>query len=279
MENTYIFNLILNKAIDAHNAGIVELALRGVGKAVSYYDALHRAIFATPDVLITIIKHMKNHGLSLDIWSDEHNGKTPLHWAARNSNWATEMLINSGARLNIRDMSGKTPLYHAVEHGPWLAIDTLITSINHTGGDMDDQKTTHRDTILHALYLRKDKRDYNQIIRKAVHNGVDINDQNADGYTALHFAVTSGNPELEQLLLGYGADPCIKNRDGKIPFEYACEKTMNHPVKELLVPRGYPEPQSMKLEDNASVCAENGITLEQVQEYCDTNGLVVCKKL
>ncbi len=46
-------------------------------------------------------------------------------------------------------------------------------------------------------------------------NGIDINYQTRDGWTALHWAAFDDSVEIVKLLLTYGANKFIKNTDGK----------------------------------------------------------------
>ena len=48
---------------------------------------------------------------------NDHWGTTPLHAAAHaNQTAIAQLLIDNGADINVRDMSGKTPLFHTTFH-------------------------------------------------------------------------------------------------------------------------------------------------------------------
>ena len=56
----------------------------------------------------------------------------------------------------------------------------------------------------------------NNLVEFLIKSGAAINQQNNEGFTALHFAVLYGNTEYEKMLLEAGADPNIKTNGGLI---------------------------------------------------------------
>ena len=67
----------------------------------------------------------------------------------------------------------------------------------------------------------------NDIARKLIEHGADVNGKAANDLTALHTAAARGNLEAARLLLDHGADPNATSTDGKTPISYAEER--NHP--------------------------------------------------
>ncbi|MGW8368738.1 MAG: ankyrin repeat domain-containing protein [Gammaproteobacteria bacterium] len=55
-------------------------------------------------------------------------------------------------------------------------------------------------------------------VRRLLEDGVDVNRGQADGATALHWAVYHGDTDLVSLLLEAGADPSAANRNGSTPL-------------------------------------------------------------
>jgi len=51
------------------------------------------------------------------VYEYDHVGETALHWAAkRNRVENVKLLIQSGAKINARDMGGRTPLFLACKN-------------------------------------------------------------------------------------------------------------------------------------------------------------------
>ena len=53
-----------------------------------------------------------------------------------------------------------------------------------------------------------------KLCRFLIEKGADLNAQDKNGDTALHYAVQSGETILVEFLVNHGADPLVKNRDG-----------------------------------------------------------------
>ncbi|KDQ18949.1 hypothetical protein BOTBODRAFT_479846 [Botryobasidium botryosum FD-172 SS1] len=72
---------------------------------------------------------------NLDINLRDHQGRSPLHWAARGShNWANlEKMLNAGADINARDYNDRTPLHHVARLGTPQIAKRLVSA----GADVD----------------------------------------------------------------------------------------------------------------------------------------------
>jgi hypothetical protein len=60
---------------------------------------------------------------------------------------------------------------------------------------------------------------------------VDVNMQNAEGYTLLHYAADAGNLEMVKALLARGANPAIKSAVGSTPYDMAMSTTVKAVLK------------------------------------------------
>jgi tankyrase len=107
-----------------------------------------------------------------------------------------EALIKQGADIHETDKNGVTALHHAVRFRSPAAVETLLA---------------------HGAAV-------NQVCKRS-------------GSTPLHRAVTAtGAPstagksaqarEIVEILLRYGADPSIRNNNGKTPADYVCDKEL-----------------------------------------------------
>jgi tankyrase len=109
---------------------------------------------------------------------------------------AIEALLKAGADIHETDKNGVTPLHHAVRFRNPAAVETLLA---------------------HGAAV-------NQVCKRS-------------GSTALHRAVTStGAPstagktdqarQIIEILLHYGADPSIKNKNGKTAADYVRDEDL-----------------------------------------------------
>ncbi|KAL1853276.1 hypothetical protein Daus18300_011844 [Diaporthe australafricana] len=108
-------------------------------------------------------------------------GNTPLHLAVRRQDkWAVAMLLHKGADVNAKNSSGATPLQ---------------MTANQFRGDLGHDHAQVLDLLLQAK-ARIDER------------------AGALSRTALHLAIISGTAHAVKLLLDYGADPLLADKNG-----------------------------------------------------------------
>jgi len=114
---------------------------------------------------------------------------------------AIEKLLEAGADIHETDKNGVTPLHHAVRFRSPAAVQTLLE---------------------HGARV-------NQVCKRS-------------GSTALHRAVTTtGAPEtagkqeqakeIIQILMQFGADPSIKNKNGRRPADYVRDEAIRKLLK------------------------------------------------
>ena len=65
-------------------------------------------------------------------------------------------------------------------------------------------------------------------VKKVLDSNADVNMQDVNGMTALHYASEWGNIEAVRMLLEYGADPDIKDNDGRTALQRARNKKIEN---------------------------------------------------
>src|SRR5579871_3321478 len=131
-------------------------------------------------------------------------------------------LLTHGAKVNVQDSDGRTPLYWALDRGLNATCQTLIE---------------------HGAYVTQDVKGYpplayamtNEAIRvdtveMMLQQGAEPNRRDQVNATPLYWALASRNPDKVRLLLRYHADPNVKISWGPkqwfTPLSYA-EGTVN----------------------------------------------------
>jgi ankyrin repeat protein len=71
-------------------------------------------------------------------------------------------------------------------------------------------------------------------LQALIRKGVNINEENEFGSTALHGAIAYKNLDAIALLLEHGADVAVQDRDGSTALHYACEHKLPRVAEELL---------------------------------------------
>ena len=151
----------------------------------------------------------------------------PMHWAA--SGKAVLLLVDYGARIEVQDPQGRTPLHFAANRDNVGALQALVRR----GADIEAQDNRGRTPLHQAAELSRPAAV--QILLDA---GAEVNAVSAKGWTPLHGAAARNTPHMAQLLLDAGADPTLRtnldpNGAGRFfPAELATDnpKFRNSPV-------------------------------------------------
>lgn len=154
---------------------------------------------------------------------DTPPSQTPLILAVRGNNIeVVKQLIENGADPNEKDLYGATAFHFAAKEGYVNIVKLLIEKgadvsikVNY---DDDESGTPPSETGL-MLASRNGHTDVMQLLLAA--KGVDVNDQNVRGSTALHFTALHGKTAAANLLVEFRADVKIKNRFGWTPLHFA----------------------------------------------------------
>ncbi len=173
-----------------------------------------------------------------EINEQDEDDNTPLHLAARRtrrvrdgelgrlisvpaSNYSARIrtLLQSGARVNIRNAEGETPLNIAVSLGHIPGIEMLAQALIVENAvntrDQDDN------TPLHTVAGLLGSVD---IVRALLAAGAQSNAQNEALNTALHLAAHNGDVATVRVLLAAGALPNIQNEEGETPLHSAARE-------------------------------------------------------
>ncbi|XP_073971764.1 uncharacterized protein isoform X2 [Rhodnius prolixus] len=130
-----------------------------------------------------------------------------------------EYLIKNGADVNYRmNESGWTPLMYAASIGAKDAVDLLLNN----GAD-PNYHYEHR-TPLMCLF----RRGHFQLMSCLLSCGANIEAVSHNGWTALFYAVNSGNLEAVKLLKHYGSNLLVKDNDGQTIYDLASTNNFNY---------------------------------------------------
>ena len=182
-------------------------ALLDAGADLFYVDAkirhtiLHNAVVnANPEV----VRFLLDVGLDADVDTPSLSGDTPLIWGAQLHILpeVIEMFAEAGADLNARNYQGGTPLVYAINfHGSNNAAE-MIPALIRAGANVNDQNNPPRITpLMLAVCSIKDE----SLIEAFIKGGADVNLRDAQGATAMNYAVHYKNDAAVRVLKKYGA--------------------------------------------------------------------------
>ncbi|GAM18055.1 hypothetical protein SAMD00019534_012300 [Acytostelium subglobosum LB1] len=122
-------------------------------------------------------------------------------------------LLNGNAALsNAVDRTGYYPLHYAARHNDTKCLGLLLDS-----GARVNVITDGGATPLHRAAFCGGINNCKLLLER---DGRVLDQQDADGMTALHKAYSQNNLDVIEYLIQRGADTNIKDRRGKIPSEY-----------------------------------------------------------
>nr|XP_018869189.2 ankyrin repeat domain-containing protein 55 [Gorilla gorilla gorilla] len=147
----------------------------------------------------------------------DSEGCTPLMHAVSGRQVDTvKLLLKMGANINMQDAYGRTSLCLATYLG-WLegCVSLLRNGAKHNIPDKNGRLP------LHAATAEPDVRLLTVLLQQS--NISEINHQDNEGMTPLHWAAFHNQPQHTQMLLKKGADPTLVDKDFKTALHWAVQ--------------------------------------------------------
>jgi ankyrin repeat protein len=127
--------------------------------------------------------------------------RTPLHYSSLLGDVATsKLLLDAGAKINMRDAQLKTPLHVAIDADKMNTIDLLLSS----GADLNlgnYSSGVSNTPLMDAAFAGK-----TELLQKLIDAKSDVNRQGKQDMSALHLAARNRRLEAAELLLAAKAD-------------------------------------------------------------------------
>lgn len=194
------YSMLLFDAVSKANIGAINTLLeRGADINAKFSNVgLTPLMVATDTKTISLVKYLVLKGA--DLGAQNSKQQTALHIAAQNqSGEIFKLMFQNGASYDIEDADGKTPLDYL---SPTLRGSIIIAGLS-TQQELDA-------ALLQFVNI-SDVSGVKLIIDK----GGNINTKDSHGNTPLQLATQKQDVEMVSLLLYYGANPIMKNKDGK----------------------------------------------------------------
>ncbi|TDG36502.1 ankyrin repeat domain-containing protein [Pedobacter changchengzhani] len=135
-----------------------------------------------------------------DVNKITHDGRTYLFWAMAKGNLpVTENLLKNGAKVNVQDSHGYSPLMFALNAGQ---KDTKIYDLLIENG-VDLKKELNPDGANALLIAIPNDEDF-LLTNYFISKGLDLNSKDASGNTAFNYVAKSGNIDLMNKLISKG---------------------------------------------------------------------------
>lgn len=162
----------------------------------------------------------------VDVNAPETDGTTALHWAAyTNQLEAASLLIGTGAKVNVANEYGVTPLSMACTNGNAAIVAVLVKA----GANLET-RTSGETALMTAV-----RTGAVDVVKLLLDRGADVASiEPHSGQTMLMTAVAESHPGVARLLLARGADVQAKSKAGFTPLTFAARAGDLESVKLLL---------------------------------------------
>ena len=165
----------------------------------------------------------------VDLNAQDDQGRTPLHYAASaDYASATEKLLAAGANFKAKDKKGRSPLCYAILADNGRTANRLIEA----GADIEPEAKTKGERYHTTLLHFAAGSGRNDVVKKLLDAGAELNAANKNGATPLHYAISSRHSETAMLLIDAGADIHAKNCNGQTPLDCAKDEKIKSLLKE-----------------------------------------------
>jgi len=163
-------------------------------------DGRTPAYAAAANGYIQVVKLIADANASINVMQPRKDGRTPLHAAAMGNHVSVinTLIIDYGAKVNVRTNIGGTPLYIASHFGHLKAVVRLFE----LGGNVNVAKYDGTTPVFVCA-----QQGHIEVLRK-LHDlgGADVDVADSEGYTPLFVAAQHKQIKIATLLVHYGAD-------------------------------------------------------------------------
>ena len=167
------------------------------------------------------VRLLIEHGADISI--ADANGRTALHSASRKNVDIMRLLIHCGADIEAKNIKGETPLTFALSAGPHDFSLHAVRCLLLAGANANTKNKSGVSALSYASL-----RPYPENVCSLLQYGADINAVKDE--RTLHLLAAYclfDRTKIMEILLDHGANATIKDGNGKLPLDVACELTLN----------------------------------------------------
>jgi ankyrin repeat protein len=153
------------------------------------------------------------------------SGVSPLAAAAFNGSDAiVDLLLREGAGVNAEDVTGKTAIAYAAARGFSGIVEQLLGA----GVDINRRYGNDLTVLIWAAGYANDVTEAEglETVDLLIARGARLDDADNRGRTALMTAGEMGHADVTARLLEAGADPTLRDKDGKTALDLAADDSV-----------------------------------------------------
>ena len=188
----------------------------GEGEDDGTFDpVIHAAEYGRPEIVLALLDGGMNVNRIVQ-------SATPLSAAIRCEDaYLAAQLLDRGANVNLqKSKAGTTPLLEAINVGMISMVKLLLQR----HADPNQHGTINRNQPKFPLFLAAGK-GYMDIGQLLLKHGASVDEQDDDGFSALHGAAGHSHHEFIKMLIEeYHADPTVRLANGSMPIHMAAAR-------------------------------------------------------
>jgi len=246
-ENIDLIKLLVKKGInlndvDNSNKTILDEILHILDlQKMKKRDLEGKYTLVTPErTYLGIVSFLIESGLLVDKFDEK--GNTTLSKEIDKKNYEhVQFLLESGANINVQDENGKTILFREILKGH--SNLRMITFLIKNEADIEIKDNEERgvfdyliEKVIKNTHISEDDeeepKNYFVLLKKLLPLRPKLDKPRSDGKTVLFDAVVHNNFELIRLLLNYGMNPNVVDREGNTPLSVLVDDGLSLTIKE-----------------------------------------------
>jgi ankyrin repeat protein len=191
----------ISKIIKEGNLEELKIFIENGGDVNGKYDdksLLHFAIDNCEKNYFQIIEFLINHGADINS-HQSYMEETPLHRICARVKPkidVVELLLNRGSKVNVENISGKTPVLYCNFSYSVELLNLLVkfgADVKHTD--------KYKNTLLHDNYFDCKSEAFEEFLKVIISLGFDINSLNNAGHTPMYLCKKKS---IENIFIKYG---------------------------------------------------------------------------
>ncbi|XP_022339647.2 uncharacterized protein LOC111134678 isoform X2 [Crassostrea virginica] len=197
--------------------GVIYLLRKGAKQSIAEKSGRTPLHASTYDKDVRIIGALLQTLSKEEVAVHDNERMTALHWAAfHNRPEHLQLLLMSGANMYSQDIDGKTPLHWAAEKGSVECCHLLLQCCK--GPKLANQLDNSSKNAAHYAAAAG---HYLLLRELASVEGMDLEAEDPDDRTPLHWAAAMGHTQCVSVLLNMGVTPNPLDMEGGTPLDYA----------------------------------------------------------
>lgn len=174
-------------------------------------------------MILKAFKQDKIPGFEID--EQDNAGWSALHVAASKADLAlVQVLVETGADVNLKTNTGVTPLHLAVSHDDSEVVRYLISH---------NANVRTKDKLERTALQRAAAAGFHDMVALLINADAPLNATDSYGWTALHHACAEGHIEVAIQLINAGSTVDQPDKEGNTPIDVATE-SVKKAVKHII---------------------------------------------